>query len=56
MFFKKINTTESYIYYHSVYTLRPGLFDRNNFKKNNNDLTKLETFARHEIFSSFHVI
>ena len=25
--FKKINTTESYIYYHSIYTLRPGLLN-----------------------------
>ena len=25
--FRKINTTESYIYYNSVYTIRPGLFD-----------------------------
>ena len=42
--YKKLNTTESYMYYHSVYTLTPVLFDRNHFKMNNNDLSKLETF------------
>ena len=45
--FKKINTTESYIYYHSVYRLTPGLFDRKHFKMNDNDLSKLETFNKY---------
>ena len=45
--FKKINTTESYIYYNSVYAIRPGLFDRNHFKTNKNDLSKLETFNKY---------
>ena len=31
---RKINTTESYIYYNSVYAIRPGLFDRKHFKMN----------------------
>ena len=44
--YRKINTTESYIYYHSVYALRPGLFDRKHFKMNKNDLLKLEKFNK----------
>ena len=45
--FRKINTTESYIYYNSVYTIRHGLFDRKHFKMNDNDLSKLETFNKY---------
>ena len=45
--YKKLNTTESYICYHSVYSMRPGLFDRKHFKMNKNDLLKLETFTKY---------
>ena len=45
--FRKINTTESYIYYNSVYTIGPGLFDREHFKMNDSDLSKLETFNKY---------
>jgi site-specific DNA-adenine methylase len=30
--YRKINTTESYIYYHSIYTIRHGLFNRKKSK------------------------
>ena len=45
--FRKINMTKSYTYYNSVYTIRPGLFDRKHFKMNDNDLSKLETFNKY---------
>jgi len=45
--YRKINTTESYIYYNSVYTIRPGLFNRQKIKMNDNNLSKLETFNKY---------
>ena len=51
--FRKINTTESYIYYNSVYAIRPGLFDKKHFKMNDSDLSKLETLNKYNKNSDF---